>query len=576
MKQLLRSVLFTLFAVTLTSVHAFSQNATITTDLLDYPPGSTAIINGTGFQPGETVTLQVVHTDGDSLGTDPQYHQPFTAIANVNGNVSSSWFVPNDGDALGATLLLTADGVSSGRHAETTFTDAINFKDETLSAQTTTTTYGSSTTADFTYSFKVTGTGSGAQTYNISCTGLPVGVTYTPTSVTSSANNVSVTLNFTTGAATTGTTISVNVSIGIINGTATTSTLIIGKRSIMVTPNAGQNKTYGNADPIYTYGFSPALISGDAFAGTLTRDAGVNVGLYNITQGNLALSSNYTLSFVTGVKFAITQRPITITADPKTKVYGDADPALTAQVTSGTIQGTDASSGALSRVVGENVGSYAINKNTYTYGTNYNETYVSKDLTITQRPLSVTAVTDSKVYDGTATSSAPTVGSLATGDGVNVAPTQVYDNKNVGTTHVLSASGLTIKYGSNANTTGNYNISYVASPATGIISQKPLTVTAVTDSKVYDGTTTSSAPPTVGSLATGDAVNMAPTQVYDNKNVGITHVLTASGLTIKDGSNANTTGNYNISYVTNTTGEIKKITATVTAQTDTKNYDGNT
>ena len=34
------------------------------TDLLDYHPNSTALINGTGFAVGETVQLQVLHTDG--------------------------------------------------------------------------------------------------------------------------------------------------------------------------------------------------------------------------------------------------------------------------------------------------------------------------------------------------------------------------------------------------------------------------------------------------------------------------------------------------------------------------------
>ena len=97
--------------------------ATIQTDLLDYPPGSTAIITGSGFQPGETVTLQVVHVDGDSLGTDPQYHQPFTTVADASGNISSSWWVPNDGDALGANFRLEVTGQSSGLHAEWFFTD---------------------------------------------------------------------------------------------------------------------------------------------------------------------------------------------------------------------------------------------------------------------------------------------------------------------------------------------------------------------------------------------------------------------------------------------------------------------
>jgi hypothetical protein len=115
---------FMLF-LTLCAFKAQGQ-ATIKTDLLDYPPGSTAIITGTGFQPGETVTMQVVHVDGDSLGTDPSYHQPFTAIADGSGNISSSWFVPNDGDALGANFKLSAEGGSSGLYAEWFFTDGIN------------------------------------------------------------------------------------------------------------------------------------------------------------------------------------------------------------------------------------------------------------------------------------------------------------------------------------------------------------------------------------------------------------------------------------------------------------------
>jgi hypothetical protein len=97
--------------------------ATITTDLEDYPPGSTVIITGSGFQPGENVTLLVEHVGEDPDGTDPETHQPWTVVADGEGNVLTSWYVPIDGDALGATFLLTADGETSGLHAEWTFKD---------------------------------------------------------------------------------------------------------------------------------------------------------------------------------------------------------------------------------------------------------------------------------------------------------------------------------------------------------------------------------------------------------------------------------------------------------------------
>ncbi|MBJ7392803.1 MAG: hypothetical protein JHC85_14640, partial [Chthoniobacterales bacterium] len=56
----------------------------------------------------------------------------------------------------------------------------------------------------------------------------------------------------------------------------------------------------------------------------------------------------------------ITARPVTITPDAKTKVYGNADPALTYSVTSGNLFEGDRLSGSLLRAAGDNVGSYLI------------------------------------------------------------------------------------------------------------------------------------------------------------------------------------------------------------------------
>ena len=102
-----------------------SSAQTITTDKLDYPPGSTVIISGTGFQANETVQLQVLHIDANGNNSTEPQHQPWTVTADGSGNVASQWDL--DEDALGATFKLTADGLTSGRHAETTFTDA-NFQ----------------------------------------------------------------------------------------------------------------------------------------------------------------------------------------------------------------------------------------------------------------------------------------------------------------------------------------------------------------------------------------------------------------------------------------------------------------
>jgi hypothetical protein len=93
--------------------------ATVFTDRPDYPPGDVVQITGTDFWSNETVSVQVTHLDGMTPPT-PEY-DPWDVIANSFGNFDTYWDVPED--ALGETLLVTAEGQSSGLIATTTFTD---------------------------------------------------------------------------------------------------------------------------------------------------------------------------------------------------------------------------------------------------------------------------------------------------------------------------------------------------------------------------------------------------------------------------------------------------------------------
>ncbi len=77
------------------------------------------------------------------------------------------------------------------------------------------------------------------------------------------------------------------------------------------------------------------------------------------------------------------QRNITVTADNQTKVYGEADPELTYQV-SGMLEG-DTLEGKLDRVAGEAVGQYAITQGTLA-NSNYNILFIEGILTITAGP----------------------------------------------------------------------------------------------------------------------------------------------------------------------------------------------
>lgn len=156
---------------------------------------------------------------------------------------------------------------------------------------------------------------------------------------------------------------------------------------------AAKTKIYGNPDPALTYAYSPALVTGDAFTGSLTRTAGENTGAYPINQGSLTLSPNYILIY-TNADLTVTPKTITVTAGAKTKVYGNADPALTYTYAPALIAG-DAFTGSLIRTAGENAGNYNIIQNTLSLSGNYQLTYVPAAFVITKAVLTVTSANES-------------------------------------------------------------------------------------------------------------------------------------------------------------------------------------
>jgi hypothetical protein len=74
---------------------------------------------------------------------------------------------------------------------------------------------------------------------------------------------------------------------------------------------------------------------------------------------------------------------VVVAADSKTKVYGQADPALTYQVTVGSLLAGDAFSGSLTRLPGEAIGTYPIWRGTLSLPSYYQLVYMGANLTIT-------------------------------------------------------------------------------------------------------------------------------------------------------------------------------------------------
>ena len=174
----------------------------------------------------------------------------------------------------------------------------------------------------------------------------------------------------------------------LTNATASTSADITPRG--LTVGATGVDKVYdGNTSA--TVNISDNRVVGDvlstsyASASFANANAGngkpVNVNGISVTGAD---SGNYMFNASTTTTANIAQRPITVTADAKSKLFGDPDPALTYQVSGGPLVSGDSFSGSLSRVPGETVagGPYAILQGTLTAGPNYAITYNGANLTI--------------------------------------------------------------------------------------------------------------------------------------------------------------------------------------------------
>ena len=181
----------------------------------------------------------------------------------------------------------------------------------------------------------------------------------------------------------------------------------------------------------------------------------------------------------------ITPKAVTVTANSKTKVYGTADPELTAKE-EGTL-GNDKVDYGLSRKPGENVGDYTITPSGDEVQGNYKVTYNPGTLTITQSnelsiEVNAESADKSKVYDGPAlvvgATAVPAAGTTVqyTTDGGKTWTTDKPSITNAGTVHVTAKA-------TNSNYSNTPEVEYDLT-----VTARTVTLTSATDSKPYDGT----------------------------------------------------------------------------------------
>lgn len=364
---------------------------------------------------------------------------------------------------------------------------------------------------------------------------------------------------------------------------STNNIATITTRAVTVSAN-DLTKVYGNANPTYTYTTNAqsgdvGLVTGQSLTGTLARTAGEDASTtpYVISQGTLtnANNTNYDITY-TGAGLTITKRPITLTANAATAIYGNTEAALSASISSGSLGSATVSdtlaevTGTLTKESGTNVGSYDIALGSGSKAGNYDITFATDNnaYTITRRAVTITAAAKSKTYgdnDPTLTYAIQSQGvnvGLMSGESLTGALSRAVGESVAGGPYAIGAGTFT-----NANN-GNYDINYVGANLT--INTRTVTLLGNTGvTKIYNGRTDmplgNIGYGSIGNMISGDNLYISGTPVYNSKDVAAAATI-QQGSVVLDGADA---GNYTLSW-TNGTGTITKAPLIVTANNDAK------
>jgi hypothetical protein len=605
--------------------------ATIKTDKDDYAPGTTVTMTGSGWQPGETVTLSMV----ESPLFDTHFLAPVKADA--NGNIVSTEFVPDEHD-IGIRFYLTARAAAS--EAQTTFTDAVSLQSVSVGAQSPS---GIQSGALATYPVTLAFNGnSGTCVATLSVTtGLPVGASVSswstnPVTATTNGNSTSTLTIITTGTGPMagrtpqGTyTFTVQATAPGGNGCnadtkQATATLIVDNTGPAVTVN----QAVGQADPTstspinFTVTFSEPVSGFAAADVTLSGTAGATTAIvtggpttYNVAVSGMSTTGTVIATVAAGVALDAALNPNAASTSTDNSVTFNSPctaPSITTQPTSQSVTYGVASASFSAGASGTPVptvqwqesinsgGSWAnlggatnttltlTNPTVSLSGHQYRavftnacggpQTATTNAATLTVAPKSVTGsfTASDKPYDGTTSATVVTraVSGVLAGDTANVTltgGTATFGDANVAAGKTVTLAGATLS----GSAAGNYNLTSVAT-TTAAITAVNITGSFTASDKPYDGTTSATVVTrAVSGVLAGDTANVqltGGTATFGDANVAAGKTVTLAGATLS-GSAA---GNYNLTSVSTTTANITAVDITGSFTTQNKQYDGTT
>lgn len=348
---------------------------------------------------GDTLNLTYAGNTEKNVGN---YTAKVTGLGNDNytlagvSNTTQAWSITRADSKLGLTVDKADKTYTYGETITFTVTPAIQPAN------------GISLLAENTVTFKAE---DGSELGSITVTeGQPAEFTYNTTDKTLAPGTHTVTATYTGG--------------GNLNGTTETITVTLNAKTLAAAITGNTTKTYdGTTDATGLSIMLNGVVSADAVTAEAASYAYDNANAgenKTITASGITLSGedagNYTLSADTATTTGtITPAALTVTAEAKSKTYGDADPELTYTATG--LVGEDKLTGALSRAEGENVGEHAITQGTLAAGSNYTLTFTGADLTITARIVTLSwSETTSFTYDGSEHSINAQVSNAVNGD----------------------------------------------------------------------------------------------------------------------------------------------------------------
>jgi autotransporter-associated beta strand protein len=365
------------------------------------------------------------------------------------------------------------------------------------------------------------------------------------------------------------------VGTGLSNYSITynTGVVTVGTKALTITANA-QSTTYGTVISTGTgkTAFTTSGLANSETIGSVTlatnQTAATNAAASGITitpsaaTGGTFSASNYNITYATGT-VTVNRAALTITASTQSTTYGTAlDLGTSSFTTSGLVTG-NGNNDAVSSVTLKYLASTTVPGTTTVMNlnssispssaigsglSNYTISYITGDLIINKKSLTITADNQSTTYGtvistGTGKTSFTSVGLVnsQTIGSVTLATTQT-------ATTNADTSGITIT--PSAATGGtfsihNYNITYATGTLT--VNKKAVTASVSAADKVYNGNTAATVTITYSGLVGSETLTTSSSSAtFSNKNVGTGKTVTVNSITLGDGSNGGLAANYSV------------------------------